>query len=274
MHEVRAWGQNFLVNEGAADTIVKAFRPSSADRVLEIGPGRGVLTRRLLGRVERLKAVEIDPVLSESLREEFGDHEGVAIVTSDVLKIDLPAFLREMGATPERRARVIASLPYSSATAIVLKLLGERDLIGDLLIVVQREVAERIASRPGGRTYGSLSILCQSSARVETLLRLKPGSFRPIPKVESMLVRLTLDPPATPGAGPPGSLEALLRVAFGQRRKTLQNNLARLPGPNGTFLGVPGAAELIRRAGLDPRARPETIPVEGFKALLHALRAL
>jgi 16S rRNA (adenine1518-N6/adenine1519-N6)-dimethyltransferase len=273
----RRWGQNFLVNQGAADTIVAGFRPRPEDLVLEIGPGQGVLTRRLAGRVGSLLAVEIDPDLAGALSENLGHPPALRVVRADILKTDLRAALLGLGAGPERPARVIANLPYNIATAVILRLLGERALLRDALLLVQREVAERMASPPGRRSYGSLSILCQVSAKVEILLKLRPGSFRPVPKVDSSLVRLTLRAPdaASPGpAGPPGALEDLLRMAFGRRRKTLANNLASLPGPTGTPLGSDAARRLIVAAGLDPGARPEAIPVEGFLALVRLRNTL
>ncbi len=269
----RRWGQNFLVNQGAADTIVTAFRPRPDDRVVEVGPGHGVLTRRLAGRVGTLVAVEVDPALVSVLRQELEGRQGLEVLEGDVLEIDLGSLLRRIGAAPDEPARVIANLPYNIATAVILRLLEERAVLRDLLVLVQREVAERIASPPGRKTYGGLSVLCQARARVEMLLTLRPGSFRPIPKVESELIRLTLpglrDDPARAGGAalPPGRLEALLRVAFAQRRKTLLNNLARLPGPRGAPLGPAEAERLIRRAGIEPGARAEEIPVAGFTAL-------
>lgn len=275
----RRWGQNFLVNQGAADSIVAGFRPRADDLVLEIGPGKGVLTRRLAGKVRSLLAVEIDPDLADLLRAEFAEADGLRIVHADILKSDLRAALLELGAAPGKRARVIANLPYNIATAVILKLLAERALLSDLLVLVQREVAERIASPPGRRSYGGLSVLCQVHARVEVLLKLRPGSFRPVPKVDSALVRLTLrtsdegtDRPG--GVVPPGALEEMLRVAFGRRRKTLVNNLASLPGPTGAPFGSDAARRLIVTAGLDPGARPEAIPVEGFLALVRLRNTL
>ncbi|MEK7798385.1 MAG: 16S rRNA (adenine(1518)-N(6)/adenine(1519)-N(6))-dimethyltransferase RsmA [Acidobacteriota bacterium] len=275
----RRWGQNFLVNQGAADAIVAAFRPRADDLVLEIGPGKGVLTRRLLGRVRALLAVEIDADLVAFLRSETGGPPGLEIVAADILEADLRALLLRLGAAPEGRARVIANLPYNIATAVILRLIGERALLRDLLVLVQREVAERIASPPRRKTYGGLTVLCQAHARVETLLRLRPGSFRPVPKVDSELVRLTLYAPdeeaARPGGSPPpGALEGLLRTAFGRRRKTLLNNLASLPGPRGVPIGGEQAGRVIRAAGLDPGARPEEVSVEGFLALLRARNTL
>jgi 16S rRNA (adenine1518-N6/adenine1519-N6)-dimethyltransferase len=274
----KRWGQNFLVNQGAADAIIVAFRPRPDDLVLEVGPGRGVLTHRLSGRVSKLVAVEIDPDLAVPLREEMRSTPSVEIVQSDILDLDLTALLQGLGATPARRVRVVANLPYSIATTVILRLIDENALLSDLLVLVQREVAERIASPPGRKSYGGLSVLCQAQARVEILLRLRPGSFRPIPKVESSLIRLTLHHGGEQAAVTAGTetlaLEALLRTAFALRRKTLLNNLVRLKGPGGGPIGAAVAADLIRSAGLEPRARPEEIPVDGFLALLRAVRAL
>ena len=277
LHAPRRWGQNFLVNQGAAESIILAFRPRPDDLVLEVGPGRGALTRRLAGRVARLVAVEIDPELASGLAGDLRSEPTVEILAADVLQVDLRGLFGGMGATPARRARVIANLPYSIATAVILRLIEERALVADLLVLVQREVAERIASPPGRRTYGGLSVLCQARARVEPLLRLRPGSFRPIPKVESALVRLTLRTPeeeAGPLPGGPGALETLLRTAFAQRRKTLLNNLVHLRGPGGGRIGPAAAESLIRESGLDPKSRPEDISVDGFLALLRGREAL
>src|SRR5881296_3746285 len=139
----RRLGQNFLVNQGAADTIIAAFRPRPDDLVLEIGPGRGALTHRLVGRVARLVAIEIDPDLIASLPEDIRLAPSVEIVQADVLDLDLAALLTRLGATTARRARVIANLPYSIATTVILRLIDERTLLADLLVMVQREVAER-----------------------------------------------------------------------------------------------------------------------------------
>ena len=277
-HTSRRWGQNFLVNQGAADTIVLALNPRPGDLLLEVGPGRGALTRRLSGRVARLLAIEIDPRLASALAEDLRGDPSIEIVRGDILELDLKDLLETLGATRARRARVIANLPYSIATAVILRLIEERALLDDMVVLLQREVAERIVSPPGTRAYGALSILCQARARVESLLRLRPGSFRPVPKVESMLIRLTLRPAGT-GSAPspadrPGALESLLRVAFAQRRKTLLNNLARLPGPRGAPIGATAAESLIRASGLDPSSRPEDVPVDGFLAILRAREAL
>lgn len=271
----RRFGQNFLVDEPALGRIIAAFAPAADDVVLEIGPGEGALTRRLIGRVGQLIAVEIDPRLSAHLREVLlpeAPPGRLSIVEEDILAIDVPSLLAKGGAGATRRARVIANLPYNIATSVIVRLLPHRDLVRDLLVMVQREVAARILSPPGRRSYGGLSVLCGACARIESVLRLGPSSFRPRPKVSSEVIRLTLRDPGGTASRDPQALSALLRVAFEQRRKTLLNNLSRLPFPAGV-LGAARARKLIARAGQDPAARPEQVPVEGFLALLDAWRS-
>ncbi len=275
----RRFGQNFLVNEGAIDTLIAAFKPAPADLVLEIGPGRGALTRRLLGRVARLTAVEVDrdliAFLSEALPRDQAGLPAPRLIEADVLRLDLRSVLVEMGATRAHPARVIANLPYNIATAVILRLLEERDLIRDLLVMVQREVAARIMARPGSASYGGLSVLTQAIARTSSVLRLRPGSFRPKPKVDSEAIRLL---PHQPGSSvttdDPSALSLLVRLAFAHRRKTLLNNLRHLPtssdGSSQAALGLERAGQLILQAGLDPGCRPEDVAVEGYLALLGA----
>jgi 16S rRNA (adenine1518-N6/adenine1519-N6)-dimethyltransferase len=275
----RAWGQHFLVNTGACETIVSTFRPRPDDRVLEIGPGRGALTRRLVGRVGRLLAIEVDPDLVSELRRELGqgpDPGRLDLVEGDVLEADLDGLLTRLGADAGHPGRVIANLPYNIATAVILRLLGMHGRLRDLLLMVQREVADRMTSPPGRKSYGSLTVLCQAFARVEPILTLGPGSFSPPPKVDSAVVRLTLQDPGGAAGRDRAAFMALVRTAFEQRRKTLLNNLARLPkGAASTagapFLGRLAAERLIRAADLDPGHRAEAIPVGGFLVLAERL---
>src|SRR5262245_7767505 len=160
----RSLGQNFLVDGAAIEAIVLAFGPRPHDRVLEIGPGQGALTRRLAGRVERLVAVEVDPMLAAGLRASVAPlfpPGSLEILEADILALPPATLLGALGATAARPARVLANLPYNIATAVILALLPLRPAIADLMVMVQREVAERIRSRPAPKTYGSLSVLCQ-----------------------------------------------------------------------------------------------------------------
>jgi 16S rRNA (adenine1518-N6/adenine1519-N6)-dimethyltransferase len=266
----RSLGQNFLVNPAAIETIVRAFAPRPDDRVLEIGPGQGALTRELAGRVARLVAVEVDPVLAGHLRVTLSARfppGSLEILEADVLALAPDALLRALGATAGQPGRVLANLPYNIATAVILSLLPLRPAIADLMVMVQREVAQRIRSRPAPKTYGSLSVLCQAFARVESILRLGPGSFRPRPGVESEVIRLTLQDPGGAAGADIDGFASLVRAAFARRRKTLLNNLAALPAGGGAPLGAQDAATLAAAAGLDPARRAEEIPVAGFLAL-------
>ena len=276
----RRFGQNFLINQGAADGIVQAFSPRLDDRVIEIGPGQGVLTRRLAGRVGRLLAIEVDRSLAARLSLSLGrpgpdlPASGAAapaapgpveVVEADVLSRDLGEWLDLLGASTERPARLIGNLPFNIATAIVLRSLSLRPRLRDLMVMVQREVAERILSPPGRKSYGGLSVLCRTYARCDSILRLGPGSFRPRPKVQSQVVRLTLrDPGGRAGADPEG-FALFLRRAFRARRKTLLNALsADFPG------GADAARALIAAAGLDPRCRAEELGPDRLALLFES----
>ena len=266
----RSLGQNFLVDGVVIEAIVLAFGPRPDDRVLEIGPGKGALTRRLAGRVERLVAVEVDPALAAGLRETVlpaFPPGSLEIIEADILALPTATLLEALGASAARPGRVLANLPYNIATAVILALLPLYPAIADLMVMVQREVAQRIRSRPAPKTYGSLSVLCQTFARVDSIRRLGPGSFRPRPAVESEVIRLTLRDPGPAAGADIGRFAALVRAAFASRRKTLLNNLAALPAEGGARLGARGATALLGEAGIDPGRRAEEIPVEGFLAL-------
>lgn len=266
----RSLGQNFLVNEGAIETIVQAFEPRPGDLVLEIGPGQGALSRRVAGRVARLVAVEVDPLLAAGLRETLlprlppGAFE---VLEADILALPPTTLIDTLGASAEHPGRVLANLPYNIATAVILALIPHRLALADLMVMVQREVAQRIRSAPGPKSYGSLSVLCQAFARVDSILRLGPGSFRPRPAVDSEVIHLTLKDPGGAAGSDFAGFARLARAAFASRRKTLQNNLAMMTGPSGRSLGSVEAAALARAAGLDPSRRAEEIPVAGFLAL-------
>ena len=283
----RAWGQNFLVDERAVGIIVRAFEPRPGDRVLEVGPGRGALTRAVAGSVERLLAVEVDPLLAARLRAELPPSlqpDRLEILEADILAVPPGDLIARLGATPATPARVLANLPYNIATAVILGLLPLHPTLGDLMVMVQREVAERIAAPPGGKEYGSLSVLCQTFAKVSSVLRLPPGAFRPRPKVDSEVIHLVLRDPGGAVGDERDGFARFVRGAFAARRKTLHNNLASIHQPppgrptdevapaRSAHLGPDGARRLTAAAGIDGALRPEQIPVEGFRALYEAFR--
>jgi len=258
----RALGQHFLADGRIARRIVDAFAPRPCDQVLEVGPGEGALTELVAGRVERLVAVELDAGLAAGLDERFADREEVRVVAGDILGIRLA----ELPFEPRKPVRVLSNLPYASATAILRRLLEERARIEDMVVMVQREVAERMAALPSTRGRGYLSVLVQLLTRVEPLLSVGPAAFRPRPKVHSAVLRLR--PRLRPAAGPedPAPLLDLVSAGFRARRKTLHRNLAdagRL---------ARSRWEAVRgRAGLAQTARAEELDLEEWGRLLEAM---
>ncbi len=257
----KRFGQHFL--EAAWVTkLVDAVRPHPDDTFLEIGPGRGALTRALAPRVGRILAVEIDRDLAASLEAEGVPN--LQVVTADVLEVDLGALLE----SERLPARAIGNLPYNVASPILFRLLDAADegrRLTDATVMLQKEVADRLAARPGDDAYGALAIQAALLADVERLLTLPPGAFRPPPKVMSAVVRLTFRPPVV-DVGDRATFEKVVRGVFLQRRKTLANAFRPVAEAFGR-----SAAEVIDQAALNPRARPETLTVEEFGRLCRAV---
>lgn len=245
------FGQHFLHDRSVIERIVAAIAPRPDDRIVEIGPGEGALTVPLLRVAGRLTVIELDADLIEPLRARTQDIGDLEIIHADVLKTDFAA-LAGTG-----KLRLAGNLPYYVSSPILFHCLASLDAIADMHFMLQKEVVERMAAAPGSKVYGRLSVALQLACRVEPLLRVAPGAFRPRPKVESAVVRLTPLPAAQrpdPMVAP--AIEAVARAAFGQRRKTLANSLRGLLD-----------AGAIHAAGIDPRVRAENVPPQGYVAL-------
>jgi 16S rRNA (adenine1518-N6/adenine1519-N6)-dimethyltransferase len=270
-------GQHFLASESFALKMVDALGDISQSTVLEIGPGRGVLTSLLAKRVRRLIAVELDRVLAAQLRLRFGMFSNVEIIEADILSIDFDSLfgpkpgLRRPGIEfrPEP-VKVIGNLPYYITSDILLRLFDYSKYFESIVILVQREVADRIAAESGSRDYGLLSATAQLYARVEKLFTLPPGAFAPPPKVHSTALRLTIAPRQKElgldgdGATEDGFID-FLKLSFGQKRKTLWNNLkSNYPE---TLLRA-----ALAQARVKPAARAESLSLEESAALFRALR--
>src|SRR6185312_11562517 len=245
------YGQHFLHERGVIERIVAAIAPRPDDRIVEIGPGEGALTLPLLKAAGRLTAIELDTELIEPLRASAAGVGELDIIHADVLKVNLTA-LASGG-----KLRLAGNLPYYVSSPILFHCLAHAAAISDMHFMLQKEVVDRMAAAPGSKVYGRLSVMLQLVCRVEPLLRVAPGAFRPPPKVESAVVRLTPLPPAQ-CADPALSarIDAVVRAAFNQRRKTLSNAVRGLLD-----------ADAIRAAGVDPRARAEDVAPAGFVAL-------
>ena len=255
----RRWGQHFLASDGLAHHAI-AWAGLGDATVVEVGPGRGALTGPLADAAAELVAVEIDPELARKIEERFADRPTVRVVRADAL-----AWIRE-GPLPARYD-VVSNLPYESGTAIVSAFVEAERPPRQLVVLLQREVVERMAAAPGSRRYGRLSIALQLLADVEPGRIVKPSAFVPPPKVDSRLVRIrVLDRPRH-DVGDRDHFRRVVGVAFAERRKMIRNTL-------GAWLererGVESAAALFERCGIDERTRPENVSVAAFAAVSRA----
>jgi len=255
----RALGQHFLRDAGVARAIVDLLAPAAADLVVEIGPGEGALTELLARRAGRVVALEVDRELIDRLRRRL---TSIEVLEADARTWDYGAVARPQGG----RVLVAGNLPYSVGKPILQALVDARTAIDGMALMLQLEVAERVAAAPGSKTYGSLSILTQVYCDVRVALRVPPGAFRPPPKVESAVLQVR--PLAEPRVETAElrRFHAVVRAAFAQRRKTLANALA-------AGLGVPveAARQAAGAAGIDPARRAETLDIKEFAALARRL---
>ncbi len=254
-------GQNFLADPSAALAIVEALGDISAASVLEIGPGKGAITKMLAARAKRLIAVELDPVLSADLQRQYSTNGSVQVLQQDILKTDLSSLIP----APGDKLAVVGNLPYYITSQILLHLFDHHQAIERAVIMVQREVADRIAAQPGSRDYGLLTATTQLYARVENLFTLPPRAFSPPPDVHSTVLRLTFEPRFKDLQVEPAAFVAFLRQCFAQKRKTLANNLR--------FAGVPAETIAIafRESGVPPSIRAEALPLDAAARLFLAL---
>jgi 16S rRNA (adenine1518-N6/adenine1519-N6)-dimethyltransferase len=271
-------GQHFLASDDFAAQLVDALGDVSQSTVLEIGPGRGVLSSLLAKKARRLIAVELDRVLAAQLRLRFAMFPNVEVIEADILSIDFdslfgpkPGLGRPGIEFRPQPAKVIGNLPYYITSDILLRLFNYAKYFETMVVLVQREVADRIAAEPGSSDYGLLSATAQLYARVEKLFTLPPGAFAPPPKVHSTALRLTVAPRYQAlGLGSNGEIEEgfidFLKLSFGQKRKTLWNNLK-------SDYSESRLRAALAQAGVKAGARAETLSLEQSAALYLALGA-
>ncbi|MGA8727467.1 MAG: 16S rRNA (adenine(1518)-N(6)/adenine(1519)-N(6))-dimethyltransferase RsmA [Terracidiphilus sp.] len=254
-------GQNFLNDTQAASRIVAALGDCAGRTVVEIGPGKGVITGSVAARAGHLLAIELDPKLASSLSA-ANPPENVTVFNEDVLRFD---FVAAAGAAGERLI-VLGNLPYYITSPILLKLAANHSVLDRAVLMVQREVADRVAASPGCRDYGLLSVTAQLYGPVERLFTLPPEAFSPPPEVHSTVFRWRFAPRiADLGVDETGFLQ-FLRQAFAQKRKTLSNNL-RAAG-----FAPEVIATALSSARIDPKARAETLALDAFAILWHCLK--
>src|SRR5215207_5118601 len=250
-------GQNFLVDESYARRVVGALGPRAGETVVEIGPGRGALTGLLLESEARVVAVEFDRGLAPLLRERFGGREDFKLVEADALALDFCAAVE-----PASEARVVANLPYNISTAILQRLIEQRRCVPEMVLMLQREVVERITAPPGSAERGYLTVLVEAFCQSEALFDVPPGAFRPVPKVWSTVARLRVR--ETLPAGTDEKLfTRLVGACFAQKRKTILNNLRSAPEDLRAHVeSAGGVVPLLEAANVDPQRRAESLKLE------------
>jgi len=263
--KTRALGQHFLRDDHIARQIIELVGPTPRDLAVEIGPGRGALTEHLARAAGRLLALEVDARLAARLRERFADAPQVEILEADARRFDY-ARLRERLPDPGGRVLAVGNLPYSVGKPILMALVESGGAIDEMALMLQKEVADRLAAGPGTRTYGSLSVLTQIACDVRLAFTVPPDAFSPSPQVDSAVIHLRVrSAPPVRGLIDLDRFRAVVMAAFGQRRKNLANALAA-----GLGLSADRARAIAAAAGIDPGRRAETLSLEEFARLAAA----
>ena len=264
----KRFGQNFLVDERVIERIVGEVGPSEGEPIVEIGPGRGALTSRLLDRKARLFAIEFDRDLIPLLNEKFAALANFHLIEGDALNINLC----ETIAPVAEKARVVANLPYYISTAILQRLLEQRGCLTEMVLMLQREVVERIIAPPAAGERGFLSVLVEAYCDAEPLFDVPPTAFRPVPKVWSTVVRLSVRRRNVMDLVDDALMWQVVSSGFAQRRKTIFNNLRSAPGPLRSLIERGGGAEsVLEVAEIEARRRAETLTLDEWAKLTRTL---
>ena len=263
----RRFGQNFLVDRNVVDRIVAAVAPRSDETIVEIGSGQGALTARLLEATGRVVAIEFDRELVPFLRTKFAGVANLHLLEADALTTDFRKAI-----APAPRARVVANLPYNIATAILQRLIEQRECLSEMVLMLQREVVDRITAEPGSSERGYLSVLIEAYCEAEKLFDVPPQAFRPVPKVWSTVVRLRVRPKIAVEVRDEALLWQIVSAGFAQRRKTILNNLRDAPESIQELLEKRGGASIVLcDACIPPLRRAETFALEEWAMLVNAI---
>ena len=256
---LKRFGQHFLTDKSVLAAIAEAAAPQPGDTIIEIGPGRGVLTDELARMPNDLVAIEIDHLLSEQLQKRYAANPRVKVIEADVLDVQLSSYSRGPFV-------VVGNVPYYITTPILFHAL-ERPLPRHMVLLVQREVAERMVAAPGSKQYGALSVNVQVAAIPEIIRHVPPGAFSPPPKVDSAIVRIVPRKDSLVTDDEADRFRSFVQGLFGMRRKQIGNVLRSV-----THLSPADAVTILESLGIDPRARPETLSTSDFVSLMRASR--
>ena len=263
----KSLGQNFLIDDGFLSRIVEGASPDKGDRVLEIGPGMGFLTEKLAAAAGSVTAVELDETLCTILKEVFAEEEHIEILHEDALKLDFAALAeRTVQKGFDRPFKIVANLPYYITTPLLFYFLDHREYWSEMVIMVQKEVAERVVASPGGKDYGVLTLMTAFDADAEILLHVPASAFEPRPSVDSAVLRLVRRDAPPFAVTDKKAFRSLVKAGFGQRRKTLSNALKN----SGLFPDKTSAGSLLEKCGIDGGRRGETLSFEEYAALANA----
>ncbi len=260
-------GQHFLRDPRIIHRIIQAFAPKAGETVVEIGPGTGALTSALVERAARVVAVEFDNKLAPLLIGRFASCKNFKLVQADALTTDFCAAI-----LPAPQARLVANLPYNISSAILQRLISQRDCLSEMVLMLQREVVERILASAGSSERGFLSVRVEAYCETERLFDVAPGSFRPPPKVWSSVIRVTFRPKITVEVNDEELLWATVSAGFAQKRKTILNNLRNASGRLQEVVKQNGGASIVLcKAQVDLKRRAETLTVEEWGRITRAM---
>jgi 16S rRNA (adenine1518-N6/adenine1519-N6)-dimethyltransferase len=262
----KRFGQHFLHDRNIIGKIISSFDPKQAETVVEIGPGTGALTSMLVERAARVIAIEFDRKLIEPLRERFGERDNFRLVEADALEADICDFIQ-----PATTARLVANLPYNISTAILQRLI-EQTCITEMVLMLQKEVVDRMLAPAGSSDRGYLSVIVEAYCESEKLFDVFPGAFRPPPKVWSTVVRLNRRAQIKSGVRDEALLRQVVSAGFAQKRKTILNNLRNSTAPLQQRVKDNGGASIVLcRAGVDVQRRAETLTFDEWVRIVQSL---
>ncbi|MGE5473665.1 MAG: 16S rRNA (adenine(1518)-N(6)/adenine(1519)-N(6))-dimethyltransferase RsmA [Ignavibacteriales bacterium] len=263
----KRFGQNFLIDQHVLDSIIKAGEVSKDDLVIEVGPGLGILTSELCKNADKVAAIEIDKRFAQILDEVLNSFGNYNIIQDDILKVNLDELIARFN--HPKKAKVIANLPYYITTPVIMKFLEECTQISSIVVMVQKEVAERITAKPGGKEYGALTVSTCFYGTAKKMFDVPPHCFMPRPDVTSSVIRIDLN------ENPPVEVKSkenffkVVKASFAQRRKTLLNSLA-----NSGIFGVPkdAIAKILEEIGIEENRRPETLTIQEFAKIAEYIK--
>lgn len=257
----KSLGQNFLIDDNIVDKIVAGAGIGPGDKIIEVGPGIGTLTREMASRAEALMAVEIDKNLIPILADTLGDYDNVKIVNEDIIKADIRGLIDEnLGGGP---VKLVANLPYYITTPIIMRFLEENINVTDIVVMVQKEVAERMNAQPGGKDFGALSVAVQYYCDTEIVAKVPRHLFVPQPNVDSIVIALRVRPERKYKVDDEDLYFKVVKAAFGQRRKTLLNSISSMGN-----LSKDQVKEALEEAGIDPKRRGRPLALTNLPSYL------